>query len=113
MTEADIGMLSTVLIGNSNTFVKHGLMITPRGYANKYDVEIGNSAAREGEKAGHSLSTGLNGWLAAIHAAHAAGATPAELAKSHRLPEDYIAAVLAEPLDLEEDDADGAEGTEA
>ena len=101
MTEADIGMLSTVLIGNSNTFVKHGLMITPRGYANKYDVEIGNSAARDGEKAGHSLSTGLNGWLAAIHAAHANGSTPAELAKAHRLPEDYIAAVLAEPLDIE------------
>ena len=36
-----------------------------------------------------------------------------ELAKAYRLPEDYIAAVLAEPLDLEEDDADGAEGTEA
>ena len=40
-------MLSTGLIGNTNTYVKHGLMITPRGYANKYDVEIGNSAARE------------------------------------------------------------------
>ena len=108
MTEADIGMLSTVLIGNSNTFVKHGLMITPRGYANKYDVEQGNSAARDGEKAGHSLSTGLNGWLAEIHASMA---TPAELAKQYRLPEDYIAAVLAEPLDLEEDDAE--ESTEA
>jgi precorrin-3B C17-methyltransferase len=33
MTEADIGMLSTVLIGNSNTFIQHGLMVTPRGYA--------------------------------------------------------------------------------
>lgn len=111
--DADIGMLSTVLIGNSNTYVKHGLMITPRGYANKYDVEIGNSAARDGEKRGISLSSGLNGWLAAIHAGHADGQSPAELAKAYRLPEDYIAAVLAEPLDLEEDDADGAEGTEA
>ena len=113
MLDADIGMLSTVLIGNSNTYVKHGLMITPRGYANKYDVEIGNSAARDGEKRGISLSSGLNGWLAAIHASHADGQSPAELAKAYRLPEDYIAAVLAEPLDLEEDDADGAEGTEA
>ena len=113
MLDADIGMLSTVLIGNSNTYVKHGLMITPRGYANKYDVEIGNSAARDGEKRGISLSSGLNGWLAAIHAGHADGQSPAELAKAYRLPEDYIAAVLAEPLDLEEDDADGAEGTEA
>ena len=98
MIEADIGMLSTVLIGNSNTFVKHGLMITPRGYANKYDVEVGSAGARDGERAGHSLSTGLNGWLAAIHAAHASGQSADELAKIYRLPEDYIAAVLSEPL---------------
>ena len=111
MLDADIGMLSTVLIGNSNTYVKHGLMITPRGYANKYDVEIGNSAARDGEKRGISLSSGLNGWLAAIHAGHADGQSPAELAKAYRLPEDYIAAVLAEPLDLDEDEAE--ESTEA
>ena len=103
LTEADIGMLTTVLIGNSNTFVKHGLMITPRGYANKYDVEIGNSAARNGEKAGHSLSSGLNGWLAAIHAS---GQSPAELSKIYRLPEDYIAAVLSEPLGTEEDESE-------
>ena len=108
MSESDIGMLTTVLIGNSNTFVKHGLMITPRGYANKYDVEIGSSGARAGEKAGHSLSSGLNGWLAAIHAAHASGKSPAELAKIHRLPEDYIAAVLSEPLETE----DGGEDEE-
>ncbi len=111
MLDADIGMLSTVLIGNSNTYVRHGLMITPRGYANKYDVEIGNSAPRDGEKRGISLSSGLNGWLAAIHAGHADGQSPAELAKAYRLPEDYIAAVLAEPLDLEEDEAE--ESTEA
>ncbi len=100
MGEADIGMLTTVLIGNSNTFVKHGLMITPRGYANKYDVEVGSSGARAGEKAGHSLSTGLNGWLVAIHAS---GKSAVELAKLYRLPEDYIAAVLSEPLVLEEE----------
>jgi len=103
MTESDIGMLTTVLIGNSNTFIKHGLMITPRGYANKYDVEIGNSAARAGEKRGVSLSTGLNGWLAEIHAS---GESPAELARRYRLPEDYIAAVLSEPLDTEDDEAE-------
>ena len=110
MSESDIGMLTTVLIGNSNTFVKHGLMITPRGYANKYDVEIsngsGSSSAREGEKGGHSLSTGLNGWLAALHAAHAKGKSPADLAKTYRLPEDYIAAVLSEPLETEDGDED-------
>jgi len=104
LNEADIGMLTTVLIGNSNTYVRNGLMITPRGYANKYEVEGGNSAARAGEKAGHSLSTGLNGWLAAIRAS---GQTPAELARIYRLPEDYIAAVLSDPsIDDEEADAD-------
>ena len=103
LTEADIGMLTTVLIGNSNTYIKHGLMITPRGYANKYDVEVGNSAAREGEKAGVSLSTGLNGWLAAIHGSKK---TPAELAIEYRLPETYIRSVLANPP------VDEAEGDE-
>ncbi|MBK8743432.1 MAG: precorrin-3B C(17)-methyltransferase [Propionivibrio sp.] len=103
MGEADIGMLTTVLIGNSNTFVKHGLMVTPRGYANKYAVEGGNSAARAGEKAGHSLSSGLNGWLTAIHASDKSAA---ELADEYRLPETYIAAVLSEPLDLDEEVSD-------
>jgi len=100
LADADVGMLTTVLIGNSNTYIKHGLMITPRGYANKYDVEVGSIGARDGEKAGHSLSTGLNGWLAAIHASDK---TPAELAKQYRLPEDYIAAVLSEPLEAEDE----------
>jgi precorrin-3B C17-methyltransferase len=99
MGESDIGMLTTVLIGNSNTFVKNGLMITPRGYANKYDVQIGNSAARAGEKAGHSLSSGLDGWRAAIRAS---GRSPAELARDYRLPEDYIAAVLGETAEYDE-----------
>ncbi len=94
MTDCDIGMLSTVLIGNSNTFIQHGLMVTPRGYRNKYDVESG--ATHHGEQAGRSLSTGLTGWRAGLHAS---GRSSAELAAEHRLPEDYIAALLAEPLD--------------
>ncbi|MDD2741221.1 MAG: precorrin-3B C(17)-methyltransferase [Rhodocyclaceae bacterium] len=91
MNECDIGMLSTVLIGNSNTFIKHGLMVTPRGYANKYAVEDGERNTHDGEQAGRSLSTGLNGWMASIQAS---GKSAAELAVLHRLPEDYIAAVL-------------------
>jgi len=102
MGEADIGMLTTVLIGNSNTFVRHGLMITPRGYANKYDVEVGSSGARDGEKAGRSLSTGLDGWRTAIHAS---GRSPAELARDYRLPEDYIASVLNEALEVEPEES--------
>ncbi|MCC4115674.1 precorrin-3B C(17)-methyltransferase [Aromatoleum toluclasticum] len=91
MTECDIGMLSTVLIGNSNTFVRDGLMVTPRGYANKYDVEAGTT--RDGEKAGRSLSTGLDGWLETIRTSDE---TVEELARRHGLPADYIAAALAD-----------------
>ena len=100
MAEFDIGMLSTVLIGNSNTFIKHGLMVTPRGYANKYEVEGGERATKDGEQAGRSLSTGLNGWMAALQAS---GKSAAELAVEQRLPEDYIAAILAETLPLEDE----------
>lgn len=60
MSGCDIGMLTTVLIGNSSTFLKNGLMITPRGYANKYDGITGD--ALDGEKKGRSLSMGLTGW---------------------------------------------------
>jgi precorrin-3B C17-methyltransferase len=33
----EIGMLTTVLVGSSQTFVFEGYMVTPRGYTNKYD----------------------------------------------------------------------------
>ena len=97
MTDCDIGMLSTVLIGNSNTFVRHGLMVTPRGYANKYAVE-GSKQAHAGEKAGRSLSTGLNGWLETLQQAHAAGSSIEQLASNWRLPADYIRQTLEQPL---------------
>ncbi len=60
MADCDIGMLTTVLIGNSSTYIDQGLMITPRGYANKYTNLTGE--AKEGEQAGRSLSMGLEGW---------------------------------------------------
>jgi len=109
MAEADIGMLSTVLIGNSNTFIRHGLMVTPRGYANKYDMADGGSTL-DGEKAGRSLSTGLLGWLQQVKLEHAQGADVATLAQRHRLPADYIQAVLAEPDELPEEAAATEEG---
>lgn len=64
MTECKIGMLTTVLIGNSSTFIQEGLMITPRGYANKYSDITGD--AKDGEKKGRSLSMGLDGWKACL-----------------------------------------------
>lgn len=100
MNECDIGMLTTVLIGNSHTFLQHGLMVTPRGYANKYDLDDGGST-RGGEKPGRSLSTGLLGWMANLRADHAEGASIAALALQHRLPADYIEAVLAAPVEPE------------
>ena len=38
MLEEEIGMQTTLLIGNSQTFVWNGRMITPRGYAKKYGL---------------------------------------------------------------------------
>lgn len=38
MLEQEIGMQSTVIIGNSQTFTWKDLMITPRGYADKYQL---------------------------------------------------------------------------
>ncbi|HFD31094.1 MAG TPA: precorrin-3B C(17)-methyltransferase [Gammaproteobacteria bacterium] len=64
MSTHKIGMLSTVLIGNSTTFMREGLMITPRGYANKYDDITGET--KDGEKAGRSLNMGLVGWKAVV-----------------------------------------------
>jgi len=60
MADCEIGMLTTVIIGNTSTYVKDGLLITPRGYANKYDALTGD--AKEGEKSGRSLTMGLEGW---------------------------------------------------
>jgi cobalt-precorrin 5A hydrolase/precorrin-3B C17-methyltransferase len=39
MCSHDIDMQTTVIIGNSKTIVSGGAMITPRGYADKYDLK--------------------------------------------------------------------------
>jgi precorrin-3B C17-methyltransferase len=54
-TEYEIGMLTTVLVGNSNTFVFEGYMVTPRGYTNKYTWD---GAALAGQTPGRSLIVG-------------------------------------------------------
>jgi precorrin-3B C17-methyltransferase len=64
MADCEIGMLCTVLIGNSSTFIKEGLMITPRGYANKYADLTGET--KSGEQAGRSLTMGLESWHACV-----------------------------------------------
>ncbi|MDQ6964994.1 MAG: precorrin-3B C(17)-methyltransferase [Mariprofundales bacterium] len=64
MAECEIGMLTTVIIGNSSSFIQSGLLITPRGYSNKYDTLTGE--AKEGEHSGRSLSMGLDGWHSCV-----------------------------------------------
>lgn len=39
LLEAEINMQSTVIIGNSTTYQWREFMITPRGYADKYDLK--------------------------------------------------------------------------
>ena len=53
--EFEIGMLTTVLIGSSQTFVYEGYMVTPRGYRNKYTSD---GEVRDGQRPGYSLVLG-------------------------------------------------------
>jgi precorrin-3B C17-methyltransferase len=39
MTDYEIGMLTTVIVGSSQTFLFEGYMVTPRGYTNKYTFD--------------------------------------------------------------------------
>lgn len=39
MLEHEIGMLTTVVVGNTSTFVYDGKMVTPRGYHRKYTLD--------------------------------------------------------------------------
>ncbi len=48
----EIGMLTTVLVGSSNTFVFEGYMVTPRGYTNKYTA---TGEVLPGQRPGYSL----------------------------------------------------------
>lgn len=48
----EIRMLTTVLVGSSNSFVFEGYMVTPRGYTNKYSFA---GAVHRGQRPGFSL----------------------------------------------------------
>lgn len=96
MKDYKIGMLTTVLVGNSHTFARDGLMITPRGYANKYDGITG--ATKAGEQAGRSLSMGLVGWKACVRQHLRDHGTPSlrELAQHFDAPAGEILSAIAE-----------------
>lgn len=51
MLNHEIGMLTTILIGNSTTFTYEGLMITPRGYQHKYELPTLDGAAAAASEA--------------------------------------------------------------
>ena len=57
MCNHEIGMLTTIIVGNSHTFSRDGLMVTPRGYENKYVLETGDVLA--GQKPGISLKVDI------------------------------------------------------
>ncbi|UTW69413.1 hypothetical protein KHA80_21735 [Anaerobacillus sp. HL2] len=44
MLSHDIGMLTTVIIGNSSTFLYGNKIITPRGYDRKYSLNTSEQA---------------------------------------------------------------------
>lgn len=56
LLEAEVGMLTTVVVGNAQSRLYEGLFITPRGYALKYDLETGE--ALPGEVPGMALRRG-------------------------------------------------------
>ncbi len=60
MADGDVTMLTSLIIGNASSFVRAGLMVTPRGYSQKYDLLDG--AARPGEAPRVPLSSGFDGW---------------------------------------------------
>ncbi|MBI2881606.1 MAG: precorrin-3B C(17)-methyltransferase, partial [Candidatus Tectomicrobia bacterium] len=61
MLSHEIGMLTTIIVGNAATFVWEGMMITPRGYQNKYlleSLDMRAAAALAGQMAGAAV--GIN-----------------------------------------------------
>ena len=54
LLDYEIGMLTTVLVGSSNSYVFEGYMVTPRGYTNKYTSD---GQVLDGQRPGYSLVT--------------------------------------------------------
>ncbi|MEO2207665.1 precorrin-3B C(17)-methyltransferase [Paenibacillus pabuli] len=75
MLNHDIGMLTTVIIGNSSTMMYEGLMVTPRGYQRKYTLNTAEQSLRPHER----LRTEAEPWsLGAMEARSAASADAAD-----------------------------------
>ncbi|MGF9699652.1 precorrin-3B C(17)-methyltransferase [Paenibacillus sp. MABNR03] len=75
MLNHDIGMLTTVIIGNSSTMMYEGLMVTPRGYQRKYTLNTAEQSLRPHER----LRTEAEPWsLGAMEARSAASGKAAD-----------------------------------
>ncbi|WP_240036786.1 precorrin-3B C(17)-methyltransferase, partial [Paenibacillus amylolyticus] len=68
MLNHDIGMLTTVIIGNSSTMMYEGLMVTPRGYQRKYTLNSAEQPLRPHER----LRTEAEPWSLGAQEARAA-----------------------------------------
>ena len=79
MTEPTSACCPRCLIGKLQHLHQARLMVTPRATRISTRVEDGERNTHDAEQAGRSLSTGLNGWMAAIQRG-ASGKSAAELA---------------------------------
>ncbi len=57
LLDHELGMLATVIVGNSQTYVYQGRMVTPRGYGNKYELSGDGQAVKPGQRPGRTLVT--------------------------------------------------------
>lgn len=90
MLHHDIGMLTTVIIGNSSTMMYEGLMVTPRGYQRKYTLNSAEQPLRPHER----LRTEAEPWSLGAQEARAAASGEAAGDSAAR---DAQAAPTAEP----------------
>lgn len=91
MLNHDIGMLTTVIIGNSSTMMYEGLMVTPRGYQRKYTLNTTEQSLRPHER----LRTEAEPW--SLGAREARAATSGEAAGVDAAREAQAAKSQAEP----------------
>ncbi|WP_133511748.1 precorrin-3B C(17)-methyltransferase [Candidatus Thiosymbion oneisti] len=101
LPDCQIGMLSTVLVGNGDTYRRGDLMITPRGYSHKYDDLTGH--LKPGERSGRSLSMGLEGWRSCVRAYLRAAEGPSleDTARYFDAPPGEILAAVGEATDAD------------
>ncbi|WP_342423752.1 precorrin-3B C(17)-methyltransferase [Paenibacillus sp. FSL E2-0178] len=111
MLEHEIGMLSTVVVGNSATVVYEGLMVTPRGYERKYNLGAQTQALKPHER----LRTAAEPWsLAAVESVAAeaglseGAAMESVAAEAERTEEIAVESVAAEAGRIDEAVTPGA-----